>query len=1336
MPVTRSNEDLAGADNFVFPDGVELIGDQVTERAGVSTRSQTRRNERQGRSLSRSINRRESLNVGEQQVRNIVTSSLNEFRSEITTIISNELGNTLRNMNLETNSDNRRQNQTGALLAHTHVQTQNSEKTVNIIRNWRLIYSGSDKDIPVEEFIYRVDRMTQTTLGGQYELLSLNAHMLFEGKALQWFWRYHHLNRIVEWSSLSVALRTQYRDYYNDYDVKDDIRQRRQRANETFDDFYDAMLTLSDKLSTPLSDEEMCEVVMRNLRSEIRHELLHLNFRHVSDLRKAVRKHEKFVRDIQVRKKLYQGRDKLQIAEVEEDLDRDSETEDGAEVCGIKAQLKCWNCDSIGHGYKDCTKERRIFLWCSGKLPNGCPSTEERTSINSTAQIEILQPVLHLPDKTTNQTIQLPSECTNINQEQLGNSRTKRNAIRMRTFWKSLKKLRQYVISSIVTLQADTRPYLPLTVCGQLYFALLDSGANKSVIGGSLVEKVRTLQGFKKYRGVVRTADGQGQEIVGIVNLEFYHQGEMCVFEFLVIPTINQDIICGIDFWKRYNISISAQGANSEIGPENDKAEIENRIELSDIQRKKLEAVIELFPNSDRDGLGRTTLVRHEIDTGDAKPIRQRCYPISPAREKILCGEIDRMISLGVIGECPNSSWSSPGVLLVKPDKVRFCVDSRKLNAVTVRDSYPMPNIEGILSRLPEVHYISKVDLKDAFWQIELTEGSRPKTAFTVPNRPLYQFVRMPFGLCNAPETMCRLMDMVIPYSMTSNIFVYLDDLLIVSTNFQDHLRHLQELAARLRQAGLTINVKKSCFAIKEVKYLGYIVGEGSLSVDPEKVEAISNFPAPTSVRRLRQFLGMIGWYRRFIEDFSTCSYPLTELLSKKRSFVWSKQAQDSFDLLKTKLCSAPVLVNADFSKPFVLQCDASTVGVGAVLAQVDNAGNERPIAFMSQKLNKAQRNYTTTELECLAVVLAVKKFRAYIEGQEFKVVTDHASLKWLMRQTDLSGRLARWALKLQAFDFSIEHRSGKDNVVPDTLSRAFEAENKVAEIDLEVEPAIDMDSEAFDSVEYSKWREDFLRSGIPDYKIDGNHIYRKTKFTRVCDKDEVPLKKLVTKPIVDYLQKEIFDSYGVPEVVVSDNGTQFKCKAFQAFLNKYGVKQQFTAIHSPQANASERVNRSINAALRSYIKDDQGKWDQYLSSINCALRNSVHQTIGMTPYEVVFGQSMITHGEDYNLLWKLKILEDGDSQMPRMDKFSLLRDKIQKKMREAYRKNERTYNLRSRNRKLDIGQEVVRRNFPQSSRIKNFSAKLAPTGVKAIVIRRVGNAYYELRDVSTDLKR
>lgn len=213
--------------------------------------------------------------------------------------------------------------------------------------------------------------------------------------------------------------------------------------------------------------------------------------------------------------------------------------------------------------------------------------------------------------------------------------------------------------------------------------------------------------------------------------------------------------------------------------------------------------------------------------------------------------------------------------------KVRFCVDSRKLNSVTVKNAYPIPNIDGIISRLPPVFCISKIDLKDAFWQIKLEESSKPKTAFTIPNRPLYQFTRMPFGLCNAPQTMCRLMDIVIPYHMKSYVFVYLDDLLIMSKNFEEHMGHLQEVASQFRRAGLTINVKKSSFCIREVKYLGYIVGEGSLKVDPEKVKAITEFPTPKTRKQLRQFLGMVGWYRKFLSDFSTITYDLTALLSK-----------------------------------------------------------------------------------------------------------------------------------------------------------------------------------------------------------------------------------------------------------------------------------------------------------------------------------------------------------------------------------------------------------------------------------------------------------------------
>lgn len=201
---------------------------------------------------------------------------------------------------------------------------------------------------------------------------------------------------------------------------------------------------------------------------------------------------------------------------------------------------------------------------------------------------------------------------------------------------------------------------------------------------------------------------------------------------------------------------------------------------------------------------------------------------------------------------------------------------------------------------------------------------------------------------------MCRLLDMVIPYHMKSYVFVYLDDLLIMSKNFDEHLEHLLEVDSQFHKANLTINVKKSSFCIGCVNYLGYIVGEGSLRVDPEKVRAVVDFPIPRTLRQLRQFLGMVGWYRKFLGGFSTITFELTELLSKRQAFKWTESAQRSFELLKCKLCSAPLLAHADFSKPFILQCDASSVGVGAVLAQLDTEGNERPIAFMSQKLNKA----------------------------------------------------------------------------------------------------------------------------------------------------------------------------------------------------------------------------------------------------------------------------------------------------------------------------------------------------------------------------------------------
>lgn len=356
--------------------------------------------------------------------------------------------------------------------------------------------------------------------------------------------------------------------------------------------------------------------------------------------------------------------------------------------------------------------------------------------------------------------------------------------------------------------------------------------------------------------------------------------------------------------------------------------------------------------------------------------------------------------------------------------------------------------------------------MKDAFLQIPLSATSKEKTAFAIPGKPLFQYKFMPFGLFNGPQTMSRLMDKVIPSRLRENVFIYLDDLLVCSADFDSHIKLLREVALCLRAAKLTINVGKSKFCQREIKYL--VVGQGCLKVDPLKIESFNNFPLPKSPRQVRRFIGMANWYRVFIENFASLSGPLTDCLKKSnRPFKLSKNGIEAFEKLKQALSSAPVLSQPDFSKEFIVQCDASRIGVGGVLLQYDASGKEHPIAFMSQKLNKAQQNYTVTELECLAAVLSVKRFRPYIEGLPFRIVTDHSSLKWLMDQKDLSGRLARWSLKLQRYDFRIEHRKGSLNTVPDALSR-FDVDElnwKKSQND------IDLESSDFDSKEYQEIR-------------------------------------------------------------------------------------------------------------------------------------------------------------------------------------------------------------------------------------------------------------------------
>lgn len=592
---------------------------------------------------------------------------------------------------------------------------------------------------------------------------------------------------------------------------------------------------------------------------------------------------------------------------------------------------------------------------------------------------------------------------------------------------------------------ADQRPYIEVTVLGQRVLGLLDSGATCTLVGRSGWEFLKRL-GLEldtSTKTACTVANGQQCRSVGRVHVPFELMGKLCVLEVLVMPDLSHHLLLGTDFWIAMGIVPDLRSDVWHFSGCNpcDVAAVTDATVLSPDQRLLLEQIIEKKFREMGDGLGYTTLAEHDIIT-ESTPIKQRYYPVSPHRQKILDEELKKMLEQDIV-EPSVSGWSSPVLLVPKKDGgYRFCVDYRKLNSVTKRDAYPLPYVNAILDRLRDAKYLSSLDIKSAYWQVPVRKSSRELTAFTVPGRGLFQFKRMPFGLMNAPMTWQRLIDRVLGADLEPFVFVYLDDIIVVSPNFEIHISLLEKVLDRLTAAGLTVSRDKCHFCRPQLRYLGYVVDGAGLRVDPEKVEAILNIKTPTNVSELRRFVGMASWYRRFVPDFSSVIAPLTNLTKKNVSFIWSQGCDTAFRRIKELLVTAPILNCPDFSREFILQTDASDYGLGAVLSQ-NCDGDEKVIAFLSRSLSRQERNYTTTEKELLAVIWSVEKLRHYLEGSRFTVITDHYSLLWLNRLKDPTGRLARWAVRLQAFDFNIIHRKGKEHVVPDFLSRSVPREHE-----------------------------------------------------------------------------------------------------------------------------------------------------------------------------------------------------------------------------------------------------------------------------------------------------
>ena len=458
---------------------------------------------------------------------------------------------------------------------------------------------------------------------------------------------------------------------------------------------------------------------------------------------------------------------------------------------------------------------------------------------------------------------------------------------------------------------------------------------------------------------------------------------------------------------------------------------------LSDEQSGELREMLKEFADVMQDEPGRTNLIEHRIEVNGARPVRQAPYRIPYAYRELVQEEMKEMEEKGVI-EKSSSEWASPIVLVGKKDgSMRLCVDFRRLNAVTQMDAYPMPRVDELIDKLGSACYITTLDLSRGYWQVPVPEESRPLTAFVTPFGQ-YQFRVMPFGLSGAPATFQRLMDQV-KRGLEEFCAAYLDDVVLFSTTWEDHLTNVRMVLGRLRQAGSTAKPRKCQFGMAECVYLGHVVGGGVVRPLPSKVDAVASFPVPKTKKEVRTFLGLSGYYRRFIPEYARIATSLTDLTRKSapNCIRWTSECQEAFQQLKVLLCSGPVLKSPDFSREFVLQTDASERGVGAVLSQVDDLGEDHPVAYYSRKLLPREENYSTVEKECLGIKLGVNAFRVYLLGRRFVVQTDHRCLEWLDRAKFDNPRLTQWYLSLQPYHFTVQHRPGSANGNADALSQA-----------------------------------------------------------------------------------------------------------------------------------------------------------------------------------------------------------------------------------------------------------------------------------------------------------
>ena len=438
--------------------------------------------------------------------------------------------------------------------------------------------------------------------------------------------------------------------------------------------------------------------------------------------------------------------------------------------------------------------------------------------------------------------------------------------------------------------------------------------------------------------------------------------------------------------------------------------------------------------------LGLTNVMTAKIETfPGAVPVCKYPYRIAPVHRKIMNEIVDNHVKLGILEECSSGGWASPALLVEKPGKNghRLVCDFRELNKVTIPMVMRVPRIDDVIDTVgaAKPKYFSVLDLTHGFHQIPLDEESKEKTSFILNDRGKLRHRTLSQGLKNATAIFQYMMDTVLKGIQFEYVLSYVDDVIIYSRTFEEHLSHIEQVLIRMKEANLKFSPMKCQFAVEQVKFLGHILTERGIEPNDDKLEVVKSYPTPKTVKQVRGFLGVTGYYRRFVEKYAEKARPLYYLTKKNVPFEWTEECEKSFQTLKEALLSDKILAYPDFSKKFILATDASNTGVGACLSQ-EQDGEIRPIGYAGRGFTSAEKNYHTTDKELLAVVFGVQYFRVYLAGNEFDIHTDHAGLRQILTTKNLEGRQARWVTFLQGYNFTPYHIKGVNNVIPDCLSR------------------------------------------------------------------------------------------------------------------------------------------------------------------------------------------------------------------------------------------------------------------------------------------------------------